>query len=1154
MIRLSRKQCLLICFFLLEIPKTGMASDQQGNITNETTSDKTGLLSIRTGGEQNNEAQYYSRRRRAAGDTEYAAVIEISFDDPNMGTQLKAILEDTEVYQSLVASSITITKSSITSVVGGISQFPTPIYAGDTLTINCQFIGLSNDIFWTFKSQRLSNDSRHTIMNNVQESILKITNVASTDAGNYTCNVNTQSLPQVQSTVVDVKNLNIATTGNLDAVCDGTKYNLTCCISDSGTFNVTWSFTGKIPVYGSATYNSPCNIYTIQASISQCPLDLSGNVTRYICEYKGLGNGTIGTGTIDVTYIRKANVYISSVSAVSVGKPLKINCQIDVYNYNKIQWARNTIDNVLAKGLNQPYLSTDIANKEWAGTYFCIVYQNSISSSANTSVRIVDLPTKNAIEVDPILVSVMCNDKQKMNCCFNKGGDVSVNFKGSDNTVNPGSLDQTVGNQACYTTTLTVECNAVKQLNVECNITNELGDSVTSEAMTINTWIKSAESLSCNQLEGVPESPNGANYSESCQKFNKSGTVDYTCTNGNWSKTDNCYSTLIHNQLLAIESLKNDPQPSVTLPIFLQNLSNVSINNKNEISTSTQSINVMLTIISTVSNISITVQPAMMENFVSTVNVLVDNTTAWRNIKEKGPDILKSVELFAERLQDGDFSTNESNSNIQLKAKTLNSSLGYMEPFELNNLTSTVTIRNDSLPNKKITIVSIAYSTMKDILPPAENKSLSELVISTVIGEAIDFTNFTITMTFPNQNQSLISPQCVYWDFNLTQSGGWNDKNCTPKEENGTVTCNCNHLTSFSILFSPSPNNPNNGSAVNNNNNNTNNNDLEIITYVGVGISIASLVIALLIEFIVWRSVIKNKTSYMRHVCLVNIAVTLLAADIWFMIGAGLEKDPNTNACLVAAFFSFYFYLALFFWMLAMGLLLFHRMIFTLQELSRSTMLITAFILGYVCPLIIAVITVGSTIQNQQFTSGTYCWLDYNRSMSFLAFVVPSLTIVFINCVILLVVISKLLRPSVGERSRTDDRLILIQITKSIAVLTPLLGITWGFGLGLVIETNKTNKVLHGIFAGLNSFQGLFILISTVLLDQKVRLALRNTISSSYSSTFRARVQASSTNSSVPSSGLPKRKKLFPKRGAYNVFHAQSSSNETSTNSYSVLS
>ncbi|CAH2245773.1 adhesion G -coupled receptor F5-like [Pelobates cultripes] len=1071
MIRLSRKKCLFICFFLLEIPKTGLASDQQGNIANETTSDKTGLLSIRMDGEQNNELQYYSRRRRAAGDTEYAAVIEISFDDPNMGTQLKAILEDTEVYQSLVASSITITKSSVTSVVGGILLFPTPIYAGDTLTINCQFIGLSNDIFWTFKSQRLSNDSRHTIMNNVQESILKITNVASTDAGNYTCNVNTQSLPQVQSTVVDVKNLNIATTGIIDAVCDGTKYNLNCCISDSGTFNVTWSFTGKIPVYGEKLWRGRAALLSVVDSRAARPRHRGGSRKKTSCTSK--------------------NIYGS-----------------------QNLWVNDTTF--------------------WAPVFVSKSYAENSSNCTGLKLRIGPIPNPGGTCLTPPLPHTA-----RQHSALH-----SLGLGAQREAQHDGEMMYKKGKLL----PLLLGCG-IFHISVECNITNELGDSVTSKAMTINTWIKSAESLSCNPLEGVPESPNGANYSESCQKFNKSGTVDYTCTNGNWSKTDNCYSTLIRNQLLAIESLKNDPQPSVTLPIFLQNLSNVSVNNKNEISASTQSINVMLTIISTVLDIKITVEPTIMESFVSTVNVLVDNTTAWRTIKEKGPGILKSVERFAQQLQDGDFNTSESNSNIQLKAKTLNSSLGYREPFVLNNLTSTVTIRNDSLPNKKITIVSIAYSTMKDILPPKENKSLSELVISTVISEAIDLTNFTITMKFPNQNQSLISPQCVYWDFNLTQSGGWNDKNCTSKEDNGTVTCNCNHLTSFSILFSSSPNNPNNGSADNNNN------DLEIITYVGVGISIASLVIALLIEFTVWRSVIKNKTSYMRHVCLVNIAVTLLAADIWFMIGAGLEKYPNTDACLVAAFFSFYFYLALFFWMLAMGLLLFHRMIFTLQELSRSTMLITAFILGYVCPLIIALITVGSTIQNQQFTSGKYCWLDYDRSKPFLAFVVPSLTIVFINCVILLVVISKLLRPSVGERSRKDDQLILIQITKSIAVLTPLLGITWGFGLGLVIETNKTtNKVLQGIFAGLNSFQGLFILISTVLLDQKVRLALRNTISSSYSSTFRARVQASSTNSSVPSSGHPKRKKLFPKRGAYNVFHAQSSSNETSTNSYSVLS
>ncbi|PIO34853.1 hypothetical protein AB205_0012320 [Aquarana catesbeiana] len=385
----------------------------------------------------------------------------------------------------------------------------------------------------------------------------------------------------------------------------------------------------------------------------------------------------------------------------------------------------------------------------------------------------------------------------------------------------------------------------------------------------------------------------------------------------------------------------------------------------------------------------------------------------------------------------------------------------------------------------------------------------------------INSSTFKIRMSFSKSNMSLVNPECVWYDL---VRDVWNSSGCTTTDEKGLIVCSCNHLTSFSILMAP-----------------VENTFLDYITYSGVAISLACLVVTLLIEALVWASVIKNKTSYIRHVCLVNIAVTLLVADIWFIIGAALEQNTGSAACKAAAFFSFFFYLSLFFWMLTTGLILFYRMVYILHDMSRKTMMIIAFLLGYGCPLLITIVTVASTEPRGTFTSSKLCWLDYD-SKTFLAFVVPALSIVFINLLILIVVIFKLMRPTVGEKPGREDRKTVIVIAKTMAVLTPLLGTTWGLGLGLIFD--PTNLVVHALFAVLNSFQ--------------VRKAVRSSISSSYWRTLRSRVQTTSTDSSEQSRSRSKpkknhaQKKLYGKRATYDLFAAADSSEATGS-SYSAL-
>ncbi|XP_006881988.1 PREDICTED: probable G-protein coupled receptor 110 [Elephantulus edwardii] len=377
------------------------------------------------------------------------------------------------------------------------------------------------------------------------------------------------------------------------------------------------------------------------------------------------------------------------------------------------------------------------------------------------------------------------------------------------------------------------------------------------------------------------------------------------------------------------------------------------------------------------------------------------------------------------------------------------------------------------------TIISMASLTLGNILPITQNGNaqLNGPVISTIIH---NYSINEIFLIFSKIESSLVQPRCVFWDFSRFQ---WSNAGChLVNETRDSVMCRCTHLTSFSLLMShfvPAATIP----------------VVQWITYVGLAVSIGSLVLCLVIEALFWKQAKKTPISHTRYICMVNIALSLLVADIGFFVAASVDitADPS-GFCVAAVFFTHFFYLALFFWMLMLGLLLAYRIIFVFHHMTMPMMVAIGFCLGYGCPLVISVITVAVTQPSDSYKRKDVCWLNWSDgSKPLLAFVVPALTIVFVNFLTVLLVLLTLRRPSVGEGRSRDDKATVIRMGKSLLILTPLLGLTWGFGIGTMVDSQ--NLAWHVIFALLNAFQGFFILCFGMLLDNKLRQLLLNKLS-----------------------------------------------------------
>ncbi|XP_077443979.1 adhesion G-protein coupled receptor F1-like [Stigmatopora argus] len=574
----------------------------------------------------------------------------------------------------------------------------------------------------------------------------------------------------------------------------------------------------------------------------------------------------------------------------------------------------------------------------------------------------------------------------------------------------------------------------------------------------------------------------------SCE-INEAGEKTATCReSGEWEdREDTCILQRIFD-LLVQSAFQNNR----TLPPFLQELRNTTVDLSQEVAESPNNIEAIVRILDNVANLvtdsSIDINPDSMENILFTTDVLTRNEArdSWEIL-----NIQAVIEVFGTRTV---IPKNESTSSLLLFAlegltsRLINDSITIETPLILLNKTTfnnsfngdfNSSVEIDIEGSNGATILTvITFESLDNVLPPRdENNSTGQVINGRVALVQSDNPVDNITFTFDIVNDNLGNPQCVFWNFSLFEGlGGWDGEGCfLVVREDEMVTCRCDHLTSFSILMSP---------------NVPNSRVLDFITYIGVSISMASLVVCLIIEAFIWKKVRKSTTSHLRHVSIVNIALSLLIANIWFIIGASISEGEKRNpqACTAATFFIHFFYLALFFWMLASALLLFYRSVSVFGGgLSKNTMLAIGFCLGYGAPLLIAVITIAVTAPNNAYIrENVICWLNWDQSRALLAFVIPALLIVFINIIILIVVIVKILH-SRGMTSATqqDEKYVLVVIIRSLAILTPFFGITWSLGVGILID--PTNLGIHITFSLFNSLQGFFILVFGTLLDKKVR-------------------------------------------------------------------
>ncbi|XP_052599940.1 adhesion G protein-coupled receptor F4 [Peromyscus californicus insignis] len=667
---------------------------------------------------------------------------------------------------------------------------------------------------------------------------------------------------------------------------------------------------------------------------------------------------------------------------------------------------------------------------------------------------------------------------------------------------------------------VTIVCCLVFFLTTECFRFEPPKD---KDELQIPPWKRTSSRIQ-DKCNGSCISPSNCN--QSCD-LNFHGEIVFTCNKNKWQKTiETCTS-------LSVDTLfqSMNPAPSLSVAsssVFPMNLVSdtvvpVRTGNVfqrihkscpedyvcivNAVKSSEVTSGNIAFIVDVLKNISAGLQTyngihgdvtrEKMKNYGKMANhILNENAISnWTFIPNKNAssELLESVNSFAKRLQIlGESEDIVNETFIQSKGARISHSTSE------NSFNLSMPVHNDKedvlvmiaiprqalreLPSHASQVIAIAFPTLGTILKEVHglntnlSKPVSGLILSLVLPE--DLKEVILTFEKINRSQST-SIQCVRWHSEKRQ---WDESPCnTLLETNGTVKCLCNYSRasmSFSLLMSSKP---------------VKDKALNYITFIGLSVSIFSLVLCLAIEAVVWSRVVVTEISYMRHVCIVNIAASLLTANVWFIIGSSANVQEDHKWCVAVTFFSHFFFLSLFFWMLFKALLIVYGILVVFRRMMKSRMMAIGFVVGYGCPLVIAVVTVTVTEPGEGYIRKDACWLNWNQTKALFAFAIPALAIVAVNFLVVLAVAVNTQRPLIGS-SKSQDMAIVIRISKNVAILTPLLGLTWGFGLATLLE--GTHLVFHVIFALLNAFQGFFILLFGTIMDHKIRDALRMRVSS----------------------------------------------------------
>ncbi|KAK2879134.1 hypothetical protein Q8A67_019925 [Cirrhinus molitorella] len=815
--------------------------------------------------------------------------------------------------------------------------------------------------------------------------------------------------------------------------------------------------------------------YTVLLMDSVLPEDLE-NVVKTLNNSK-----LLTTGLIAIT---------SPQGPVDIGSSPDITCcplknLVNAAGLEKVKWflinGQNTSTDITSgkEATLTTSGSTDTVNLRnisgsWKGTIKCVYTKGFIEHTASTELDIALLPEIQAMSNPQFPDCRDKNDRKEIVIqCKISQDDENYNVTwDTDLTIEKLGTDQW---GKLYKVKAIIYCATAKEtVNVTCIFTNNRANVKKTRTQNVEIPIIHYNSKFCKDGDGWSITKNNYEAQIPCEN-NAVGLKRRNCTEEVWGTIiSSCVNADLHDIQQKVEMLnkgigyiKNtgdalfkEIQQSTTVETFI----------------SFANINASVVIFKAMNDVSKQQSnqwnDTIMPHFVSSISNALNETKSWINPETKNTDLsvsyLKAVE---EIISNSNLTSDNLHDFENVKLALCSDSKGaHCGAFNAS-------VKPDNR------VVVAGFRNLHEILPHYNgNDKLETTILSvTSVNNANENNSISVQMTFDYSKKRLRNHKmyCVFWDENNTK---WSSDGCEWGGAEKSELCTCKHNSAFTILMSKTAETlP----------------YMEELTYAGLGVSIVSLVLCLIIEFLVWDTVVKSDISNFRHVALVNICLCLLFAHCAFLVSSDPKAIP-VHWCSILTIIKHFFFLAVFFWMLCLSVVLLHQMIFVFDQLRKKVFLLLSVTVGYVCPLICVVTTI-ITFENAkegEYYDKNTCWLIYQGMLkgSIFSFVVPALTIVIVNLFTLVVVILKIATPTVSESKARDHKDVARSMIKTIVFLTPVLGVTWILGI-FVLDLDLTQKpfaqIVGYLFTSINSLQGFLILLTNCLGEKKVCDALQ---------------------------------------------------------------
>ncbi|XP_065832839.1 adhesion G-protein coupled receptor G6-like isoform X2 [Oscarella lobularis] len=224
--------------------------------------------------------------------------------------------------------------------------------------------------------------------------------------------------------------------------------------------------------------------------------------------------------------------------------------------------------------------------------------------------------------------------------------------------------------------------------------------------------------------------------------------------------------------------------------------------------------------------------------------------------------------------------------------------------------------------------------------------------------------------------QAAYAPQCVYWDEWANDGyGGWSSDGCEVVESNSTtVVCSCNHLTSFSVLFTlcgeGCPCKSVSDSA------------LSVISYIGCALSILGLLVTLVcLPILKCRRKNRNPMLNSTHI-IFNFCISLLLSLIVFLT-IRPAASSSYGGCTTTALLLHFFLMSTFLWTLMEGISMYRDFVIAIGvNTSSETFLKVAYFVSYGIPALIVAVLLSIQLATKSTSSAEPSIANYTTNVS----------------------------------------------------------------------------------------------------------------------------------------------------------------------------